>query len=232
METHYITYEGKDYKIEEPTIELWNRINTMKDLTDESEFHLYLISITTGLSIEQLKEADWEGVYDAASLLVDYFLGDDNGKFYNEFEFNGKRYKFINLDKLTFGEFVDIDEYLSRPLSKRNAELNLLMALFYREVDSNGDVIPYDASKLEERALLFKFLPIKYLKGAMSFFLRLENILQKSTRSSFHRRYYKMKWKLTSHLRAFGGGITRLYIYLMRTCLKYKKSQPDPSLRS
>jgi hypothetical protein len=231
METHYIVYNNKEYKIQEPTIELWNRINIMKDLTDESEFHLYLISIVTGLSIEQIKEADWEGVYEVSNILVDYFLGDNSGKFYKDFEFNGTKYGFINLDRLTFGEFVDIDEFLSRPLSKRNSELNFLMALFYRELDDKGNLTKYDASKVEERALLFKALPIKYLKGSMSFFLRLEHTLQKSTRSSFHKIYYKMIWWIKRMnrraLKGFGGGIQHLYIYLMRTFSRFKKSQVD-----
>lgn len=232
MKTHYIVYEGKEYKIQEPTIEVWNRINILKDLTEPKEFQLYLISIATGLSIEQIKEADWQGVVDVADHLAEYFLGDESDKFYNNFEFNGKKYGFINLEKLTFGEFIDIDEYLNRPLSKRNGELNHLMALFYRELDDKGQLVPYDASKLEDRALLFKFLPIKYLKGAMRFFFRLEHILQKSTRSSFHRMYYRMKWKLKSHLRAFGGGMRHLYIYLMRTYLRYRRLPVDPYLKS
>lgn len=233
METHYIEYEGKEYKIQEPTIELWNRINVMKDLTDDKDFNLYLISIVTGLSIEQLKEADWEGVYEAAHSLADYFLGENAEKFYKDFEFNGQKYGFIDLNNLTFGEFIDIDEFLSRPLAKRNGELNLLMALLYREIGDDGKVVKYDATKVEERALLFKFLPVKYLRGSMSFFLRLENILQKSTRSSFHRKMYQMKWWInrTSRRvsRVFGGGIQHLYIYLMKTFSRFRMSQVDPS---
>lgn len=226
MELHVIEYEGKQYKIEEPTIELWNRLNILKDLYKEDEFNLLLISIATGLDIEEIKDANWESIYDASNSLADYFLTQSE-KFYNEFVFNGQKYRFIDLDNLTFGEFIDIDEFLSRPITKRQSELNYLMSLFYREVGDDNKLVKYDATKVMDRALLFKMLPVKYLKGSLSFFLRLESILQRSTRSYFHKMVYQMMWKLKKLLRAFGGGMLRLYIYLMKTYYKSKKSHKE-----
>lgn len=222
MELHVIEYEGKQYKIEEPTIELWNRLNILKDLYKEDEFNLLLISIATGLDIDEIKEANWESIYDASNSLADYFLTQSD-KFYNEFVFNGQKYRFIDLENLTFGEFIDIDVFLQKPISKRQGELNYLMALFYREVGDDNKLVKYDATKVNDRALLFKMLPVKYLKGALSFFLRLENILQKNTRSYFHKMVYQMMWKLKKVLRVFGGGMLRSYIYLMKTYYKFRK---------
>ena len=82
-------------------------------------------------------------------------------------------YGFCDLPNLTFGEFIDIDSYLSKTELERKQQLNLLMSFFYRELDKDGKLTPYDSSKIAERSEKFKKLPIKYVNGATSFFLRL-----------------------------------------------------------
>lgn len=216
MEQHFITYEGKEYKVTEPTIEVWNQINNAKETIEEQDFLIYLISMATGLSVDDIKDADWLSVKNTAEALADYFLTQSE-KFYNEFEFDGVNYRFIDLDNLTFGEFVDIDEFLRQPEIKRQTNLNMLMALFYREVDNDGKMSRYDASLVKDRALKFKRLPVKYLKGAMRFFFYLENILQASTRSYLINKMYRLRWKTISLLRASGAGIRRSYSYLVKT---------------
>ena len=215
MEQHYITYEGKEYKVTEPTIEVWNQINNAKEFIEEEEFLLFLISIATGLDIRDIKDADWLSVKNVADALADYFLTQSD-KFYNEFIFEDVTYRFIDLENLTFGEFIDIDEFLRKPEIKRQTELNTLMALFYREVDNDGTVSKYDASLVAERARKFKRLPVKYLKGALRFFFHLERILHLSTRSYLINKFYKTKWKTKRLLRASGAGILRSYSWLTR----------------
>jgi hypothetical protein len=169
MERHYIEFDNKEYEVPEPTIELWNRLNTLKELQSEEEFTLSIISLSTGLTLEQVREADYFMAWETANYLTDYFLKEGE-KFYPTFEFRGVNYKFIDLENLTFGEFIDIDTHLSQPAHKRQSELNLLMALLYREVDDDGKVVKYDGSKVKERAELFRHLPIKYLRGSLNFF--------------------------------------------------------------
>lgn len=231
MEKHYIEYDGTEYRVDEPTIELWSRLNTLKDLYDDNDFSLIIISLATGLSTDQLRQADWEGVYKTASYLSSYLLKDGD-KFYNEFEFRGKKYRFIDLENLTFGEFIDIDEFLSRDPAKKASELNLLMALLYREVDENGKLTPYDASLIKERAELFKRLPVKYLNGAMVFFYNLGTILQRNTHSSFHKTMTRLRWELKKGLTSFGVGMRRSYTYLVTTSSKFTRWLRDLYSRS
>ena len=223
MEKHYIVYDGKEYEVGEPTVELWNKLNLLKDLYEEKEFSLMLISIATGLSVSDIRDSEWQSVYETSNYLADYFLKHSE-KFYKDFEFKGVKYGFIDLENLTFGEFVDIDEFLNRPEVKRNTELNLLLALLYREVGDDGKVLPYDATKVKERSDLFRQLPIKYI-SAWRFFFHLENILRASTRSYLHKMIYRLKWKVKSHLRAFGVGMGHLYIYLVKTYSKLTRLQ-------
>lgn len=231
MEKHYIEFDGKEYEVQEPTIELWNQLNTLKDLGGERDFILTLISLTTGLDVKEIEKANWEGVYETSRYLTNYFL-EHPDKFYNEFEFRGKKYRFMDLENMTFGEFIDIDSFLQQEQSKRQANMNMFLALLYREVDQNGVIKPYNGIEVKERAQIFKALPVKYLRGAVGFFLRLESILRASSRSFLTRGMYRMKWRIKRLLRVFGGGIRRLYIYLVRTFYKYRRSLKNLSLRS
>ena len=54
MEKHTIQYNGVKHEIIEPTIEMWGKLMTLQDWTDESEFALLLISEMTGLSKEEI----------------------------------------------------------------------------------------------------------------------------------------------------------------------------------
>lgn len=188
-----ITYNDKDYQVSEPTIDMWTRLSAWKDILEEEDFVLKLISEATGLTEKEIRKADWYDIMMVGAMLTDYLVSQSDD-FINEFEFAGKKYRFIDLPNLSFGEFIDIDTMLSKEEHDRKMNLNVLMAMLYREVGPDNKVVEYDASKVQERAELFRKLPVKYVHGSMSFFLRLEEILQKpSLRYSVISKYLKMK---------------------------------------
>jgi hypothetical protein len=212
------------YEIGEPTLSLWNKLSVLKDLQDEDNYSVTLISLATGLTDEEIRKADWFSIYTASQTLTEYLLNQSD-KFYNEFEFRGQKYGFIDLKKLTFGEFIDIDEFLRQPLSKRQSQLHFLMALFYREIEDDK-LTQYDASKIDARAELFRELPAKYLNGALRFFLTLENILRASTPSFSLKTKIKIWW-MRQHLMVsmlFGAGIQPFILWLKKTYSKWIKS--------
>ena len=176
MKKHTINYNGKDYEVKEPTIETWGKLMAIKDWSDEKEFSVSLIAALSGLSDEDIRKASWDDIVEASQILTHYML-EDGKKFYRDIVFEEQVYRFIDLGNLSFGEFVDIDTFLQKPEHEKKAEMNLLMAMFYREVHDNK-IDEYDASKLEQRAEKFKKLPVKYVNGASTFFLRLEKTLQ------------------------------------------------------
>jgi hypothetical protein len=156
----------------------------LQEWSDEREFSTILLSQITGLSQEEIENADYQEILDAAQTISQYFLV-DSSEFKNEFEFNGKKYRFLDLPNLKFGEFIDIDGFLTKPVIEKKKEMNLLMAMLYREVDENGNYLPYDSSKVQLRSEEFKKLPVKYVNGASSFFLRLGKISQGNMTLSF-----------------------------------------------
>lgn len=209
-----IELDGKDYEVKQPTIQKWAMLNLMKDLEEEDDFRIYLVSLSTGIEEDLLRQANFLQVKQAADFLTEYFLNMGE-RFYPEFEFNGKEYKFLDLNNMSFGQFVDIDTFLQRDESYRKSNMNELMAMLYMEKDETT----YSVEKVNERKVLFRDLEVKYLQGAFRFFLLLRKTLQENTPF-----YLKTKWKmkkmiknLSKPFRQFGAGMGRLYSWLVRT---------------
>lgn len=195
MKKQFVTYKGKKYPVTEPSIDSWSKLVTLQEFTDEREFIVILLSHITGLKKEEIENTDWEETSRAAQTISNY-LTIGSKDFHNEFEFEGQKYKFIDLPNLKFGEFVDIDTFLTKSPTEKQKEMNLLMALLYREVGEDGELAPYNGKLTMERAEKFKKLPIHLVHGAFSFFLRLEKILRGVIRLSFKNRW-KMRMMIT-----------------------------------
>ena len=215
-----IEIDGVDYPVNEPSLRIWNILNAMRDFHDDYEFGIKIICLLTGLSEEQVLRAKYSEIIGLSNLLSDYLLNMDNS-FRKEFEYGGKMYHFLNLQNLSFGEFVDIDNFFSKNETYRQANMNELMALLYREKDGKKNKpVPYNAADLPERIELFKDLPVKYVNGALVFFYTLNAILSNPTQKYFR------KWTLRTIptvLLAAGGGIIRSISYRVRTFLSSMK---------
>lgn len=213
-----IKYKGKKYTVSEPTIADWSKLVLLQEWTDEREFSVKLLSMITGLTEEEVENADASEIVKVSNELSG-FLMKNATEFKNEIEFKDKKYRFLDLANLTFGEFIDIDTYLSKTPTEKKKEMHLLMAMLYREVDENGNYKPYDSKLVQQRAEEFKKLPVKYVNGATSFFLRLDRILRGDLKASFWEQVKmmgKMIWLLVkfSTLISFGLGLGRLYLWL------------------
>jgi len=215
-----IELDGKDYEVKPPTIQKWAMLNLMKDLEEEDDFRIYLVSLTTGIEEDLLRQANFLQVKQAADFLTKYFL-EIGEKFYPEFEFGGKNYKFLDLNNMSFGQFVDIDTFLQRDESYKKANMNELMAMLYMEEGEST----YSADKVKERTELFRDLEVKYLQGSLLFFLTLRRRLRENTPY-----YLRIKWKvkrvskkLLKPFRQFGVGMAQSYSWLVRTLGTWRK---------
>ena len=159
---------------------------------------------------------------------ISAFLTESGDKFYNEFSFNNKNYRFLDLPNLTFGEFIDIDTYLSKEPHEKKKEMPLMMAMLYRELDENGNYKPYNSKELQKKAEEFKKLPVKYVKGATNFFFHLGKTLQGNFKASFWQNLKlmgKMIWILVKFIPLIGIGVGSLLLFRWRTKIlqKWKK---------
>lgn len=232
---YVLTYNGKDYPVTEPTVDTWMDLTALQDFEDNLEFAIKLIALSTGLKPDQIKEHDWFEILQVASGISEYFK-EQYDKFHDTFELNGITYKFIDLSNMSFGEFIDIDMFLSKPEAIRKRELHYHMALLYREVDENGNLTKYDSSKVEERAQKMKKAPIKIVNGALVFFWAIETELRKHTGGYLK----KLLWVKTMMIRtrmvivllSFGVGTLRLWSWLRKTSQRFLKWLKSPLQRS
>lgn len=218
-----LKYGGKIYKVDEPTIEVWAKLILLQEWTDEREFAIRLLSFITGLTEEEIEKSDFIEVLQAAADLSKYLMVESKA-FHNEFEFNGVKYKFLDLTNITFGEFIDLDTFLTKSETDKKKELNLFMAMLYREVDDKGNYKPYDSNEMVKRAEVFKKLPVKYVNGATTFFLRIEKILLNNTKTSLYQKLKSMiraTWMLKKSIvsTSIGGG-SLLLSHLRRKILR------------
>lgn len=224
MVEHTITYNDKVYTIPEPSIGLWVKLDLFKDILSEDKFVLKIIEESTGLKENDIMKADWFDIVQVANGLTEMLL-EIKDKFHPEFEFKGQKYRFIDLPNLTFGEFIDIDAFLQKNEAERKSQLNFLMALLYREVGVDNKLVDYDGKGTQQRAEVFKELPVKYVNGAMSFFLRLEQTLQKPSLKFL---FQLMMWRVKRNLRrqkkkvfqSIGDGLASLRPWQTKTSQK------------
>jgi hypothetical protein len=204
METTYIEHEGKKYEVKEPTIESWKNVMIYKDLLDEEEMYVKMISEVTGLSMKEVKSADALEIRIAGDKLWRY-LNQESKKLFTTIEHKGITYNLVDLNKVSFGQFVDIDTFMKKDEPYKVANLNELAGYLYCE-----DGVEYGNSDIKKRIEDFKDLPVKYIESAIFFLLNLAKGLQELT--TLYSKSPVMWWMMRTKIAwaSFGDGIKRL----------------------
>jgi hypothetical protein len=208
MTTQYVEYKKKKYQVKEPTINDWSEIMRLKGLLDEQELNYKLMEKITGMPKEVILSAKVTEIKKIGDQLFTY-LNLESKQLFPEFEFKGKTYKIVNISKITFGQFVDIDTFLSKDESYRISNLHELAAYMYNEV-VDGKVIEYGKIDFKKQAEEFKELPIKYLEGAIFFLSILGRASQGLTQIYSQNKWLWMKMIGEIHLGHIGDGMLRL----------------------
>jgi len=204
METTYIEHKGQKYEVKEPTIEVWKNVMIYKDLLDEEEMYVKMISEVTGLSVQEIKTADALEIRTAGDKLWRY-LNQESKKLFTTIEHKGITYNLVDLNKVSFGQFVDIDTFMKKDESYKVANLNELAGYLYCE-----DGVIYGKSDIKARIEDFKDLPVKYIEGAIFFLLNLGKGLRELT--TLYSKSPVMWWMMRVRIAwaGFGDGIKQL----------------------
>ena len=220
MEELYIELDGVDYKVNEPTMKGWAELTLMKDLDEEEDFTLGIVSMCTNIDEQLLLQANYLQVKRVADYLSEYFIS-EGSRFYPEFTFQNTVYKFIDINRISFGHFIDIDNFLKKDTSYKKSRFHELMAMLYWP---EGQV-KYDSNLNAERGEFFKVLPVKYLQGTLRFFFHLSRRLKSST-PIYLRKWWSMKRKLKKmkHSIQYGVGILLSIFLPVKTFLKSMRS--------
>ena len=202
--TNYIEYNKTKYEVKEPTIANWSNVMSLKDLLDEQSLYIKMIEEITGLNRDQIKEIPASQVYNVGDTLFHY-INQASKLLHQQIDFKGVKYNVIDIHNISFGQFVDIDTFLSKDEAYRIANLNELAAYLYTEDGTKYGDKPF-APKIE----MFKELPMKYVEGAVFFLLSSGKALQQLTTLYSKSRLMWEMMRLRITLVRFGDGIKRL----------------------
>tara|TARA_R110000851_G_scaffold290610_1_gene444952 strand:+ start:1780 stop:2385 length:606 start_codon:yes stop_codon:yes gene_type:complete len=156
-------------------------------LTDEDEIVIQSISSLCGIPlklIKMLKREDIKRIYITLSKLISLPI---NKEVIDKIEINGITYGFhSNLDEMTLGEFVDLDEY-----SKEGVDgIQYILSILYRPItETKGNkynIEAYNESHIQN-ARHFQDLSIDVVNGVMVFFYHLGSELLMNSQSYLER---------------------------------------------
>lgn len=167
MKDLVLKYDGKKITIKEPTIQMWIDVMKFRELLDEDEMNIRMLSLTTGLSVQEIKDSDAQSMRIAADRVF-RFLNQESKKLFKNIEHNGKKYVLVDIHKMSFGQFVDIDTFLQKDENYRVANLNELASYLYTEEGKK-----YGENDFKIQIEDFKTLPIRYVEGAVFFLLSI-----------------------------------------------------------
>jgi hypothetical protein len=206
----FVEHKGKKYEVKEPTIESWGSVMKLKDILEEDELFLRMIVEATGMSREEVLSAEASTIKKVGEALFRY-LNEESKKLTQRFTHKEKDYVIVDINNITFGQFVDIDSFLQKDEQYRVANLNELAAYLYCE-----EGVEYTKSNIKQRIIDFKDLPVKYVEGAL-FFLsttgkQLHGLLQIYSQNKLKYRILKAR----TLLMGIGAGISQL-VSLPRT---------------
>jgi len=175
--------ENKEYQIDEITIGQYYKVQHLL-VSEGVNAKIEIISHLSGCPISDLKKLDqyqflalWNSVAEGP------LNTPEHSPLHKNFILNGKFYGFMDFSKMTIGEFSDMEVLRVDPL--KASKLHIMMAVLYRPAVSVTEklfvVEPYDSDNVMERAEEFLNMPLRYVYGALNFFLRVQRILLDNT---------------------------------------------------
>lgn len=196
-----IEFNGKTIEVKELNLSDWSKMMKYKSLYEEEDLYYKLLEEFTGMEKDEILKQD------AASIIT---LGDavnnmllyDNKKLYVEIDHKDVKYELVDVNKISFGQFVDIDSFLRKDETYKSQNLHELAAYLYCEKGSK-----YSQSDFKKRMDQFKDLPVKYINSAVFFFLNLAEASQNLTH--LYSKNKMMRWllRIRIHLMVIGDGI-------------------------
>tara|TARA_R100000742_G_C4273982_1_gene93757 strand:- start:491 stop:1159 length:669 start_codon:yes stop_codon:yes gene_type:complete len=160
-----------------------------------------MIEIFCGTKLDYVMKMRWRDVQEITQDLVSMF--EEDQKLQKQFSMNGTIYGFIpNLDEISFGEFVDLDTYLSDW-----DEMHKAMQVLYRPIDISvrGKYRIKEYNAIVDDTM--KEMPLAYALGAVFFLLNLGKELSATMMDYLQRGVLKEHIPLKEGLIKNGVGI-------------------------
>ena len=189
-------------------------MNVVKGSNDAEFINQKMVECFCGIDLKDVAKISLSDL----DSLVDHFnkLFESKGKFIERFTFRDKKYGFIpNLDKITNGEYMDIDSNISDVNN-----YHILMGIMYRPIVSTYkhkyDIEPYNPDNINFDE--FKELTLDIVLPALVFFYHLGIELLKVLPRFLEEEMNKMNTQKNTNLGKSGDGINA-YIHSLKEML-------------
>ena len=167
---------GKDkYEVRDLTIQDYYDMQLELTLSDQLT-GFKVVSELSGCPVDRLRSLsydNWLALWITVQNQINTNITIEDSTFSPTVEVNGVTYGLINMDKITVGEFADLDVILSSANVERR--LHEAMAVLYRPVTSSSGkkykIEDYDSDTFADRAESFRNFSLPKAKVALTYFL-------------------------------------------------------------
>jgi len=193
-----------------------------KDNEDSEFLHQKMVQIFCGIDLKDIANIKYKDVNDITASLGEMF--NQEHKLIQRFKLGGTEFGFIpNLEDMTFGEYTDLDTYITDWDMMHRA-----MAVLFRPIKKNGLNGTYEIEDYNGTVTygeVMKFAPLDVCLGATVFFYRLGNALLNATIAYLEKDQEVQNILLQGNLGKDGDGIVQSMLLLKETLRDLTKLQ-------
>jgi|688.fasta_scaffold164025_2 hypothetical protein len=218
---------GIEYAFNEITLRAYYTIQEIaKKGKQKKQDEFEIVEAITNCPVKELKKLsyqDWLIIWEEALFRINSISGGTED-IKPMFELNGVTYALPDVDKISIGEFADLEIILASPNS--STRLNEVAAVLYRKVvkkiGKKHIIEDYDTDGFNERSELFLDMPLSGIRSANAFFLHsvqqslksTTEFLMKETREmkSLHPEKKQEMEKILTELQESGGPLSTLWL--------------------
>lgn len=204
--------------LKEITISQWMAFqNTVKPDMNEDVIAIHLVSIFCNIPLQDVLNISAKDFKEIVATVAQTI--ESKPTFSQRFTYNNIEYGMIpNLDKMTAGEYMDLDKYYGNDILR-------FMSILFRQI-TNKAFDTYQIEKYKGTNDNLKDCPVEYYLGTNVFFYNLRNELLNATRNYFQQLKAEDKEVLDKILTKSGVGINQFTQYLtgISTTLKEQQS--------
>lgn len=188
----------KEYTFRELSIQDFYDIQLLA-VTDNIDSGFEVISKISGCPVKSLKGIyyeDWLEIWVIAQNFIKASMEEVKGKSEPVIRVNGKEYGLINLDKMSIGEFSDLDIITSS--TNMEGRLHEAMAVLYRPLVKIAGIPyklgEYDPEDFAQRAEEFRQFPLAQARINLGFFLTSASTSLKVMSGSLIKQMKEANW--------------------------------------
>ena len=177
----------KTFKVKPITIRQYKQLEENAKISDIDIIHMF----TDAPKIDIIKAPMGDVKFVANVLRSDWGAELDKSPLELTLEFNGKEYGLIIPSKITYGEWINLEVFMSRsPVDIVLLATHLYRPLASQKYGEDRELIEYDLGECQSRMEEFMDFPIKSVLSALFF---LTTFAQELTKSSLSSMENKMK---------------------------------------